>query len=740
MMADELLNAQDLITAKKHDTFHSEVITGKTGGLSTGANIDYATNAVTGQVQKTLPKVIDDLDWSYVGLFADGVTFTDKTDFAVDAVGTQWIYTGSLPFSATAGTVPSEPTYQVVHVKSASAISNANGGSVQDFIDAQDATLAHLAAGAYAVGLRLQFAELDGAEFDVVAGGTPNGLNIRDAGSGNTAVYRSEGGRIDFKHLGGVVGGVSDNRALWVSTLAALPAMGYTLVISAGVYGFSGWIPLVSNSDIVFEAGSEFKLLQSTGAVGGFVIGGVDADFNPIPYFNSQIFNMVIDCNNLVGENAFSALNAENINLFNPVIKNCLRSDTALGGRAFQFEGGVARNVNIYNPQILDCSIGINSQADPSGTYIAEGINYYDVVMRNVDVPFNIDSGFLNPENNIPLTMSTTVNGGNLYNCGRLTYLGVSDPVGGGIICGDRGSGLSVSNVRVINEVAYGGIGAIVRGTMFGVKLKNISAHLGSGATSIFDHNPVSFGYPSTESHASFVDADDVAVVGNLDYIVETKTGGGALGASMMRNVTVNSQLSSLAAIVGPNASSYTDAQLMVIDSDNSARGKNKATALKSLSSIVTSGNTLNSDTLGDWELNETRGVWTPSYSAESGTTASLVMSVSNAVWVRQGRMCNVSGYISTNDFTAGTLSGAVYLEGLPFTSSGYALCAISFASGFINHPLSGCVIPGENKIRLFKRSSSQSTDETLLVSDMTAGVSTGVNAFILSIQYETDA
>lgn len=134
-MADELLNAQDLITAKKHDTFHSEVVTGKAGGLSTGANIDYATNVVTGQVQKTLPKILEDLDWSYVGLFADGVTFTDKTDFAVDAVGTQWIYTGSLPFSATAGTVPSEPTYQAVHVKSASAISNANGGSVQDFID-----------------------------------------------------------------------------------------------------------------------------------------------------------------------------------------------------------------------------------------------------------------------------------------------------------------------------------------------------------------------------------------------------------------------------------------------------------------------------------------------------------------------------------------------------------------------------------------------------------------------------
>lgn len=174
MMADELLNASDLVAAKKHDTFHSEVVTGKAGGLSTGANIDYATNAVTAQVQKTLPKILNDLDWSYVGLFADGVTFTDKTDFAVDAVGTQWIYTGSLPFSATAGTVPSEPTYQVVHVKSASAISNANGGSVQDFIDSQ--TFPNVEAMLAFNGLQ--------------AGQVVKTLGYYEAGDGGHAYYR----------------------------------------------------------------------------------------------------------------------------------------------------------------------------------------------------------------------------------------------------------------------------------------------------------------------------------------------------------------------------------------------------------------------------------------------------------------------------------------------------------------------------------------------------------------------
>jgi len=63
-MAD-LLSVADLEAAKKHDTFHSEVITGKVGGLAGGADISAATNAVTGQVQKTLPETLRDLGVKY---------------------------------------------------------------------------------------------------------------------------------------------------------------------------------------------------------------------------------------------------------------------------------------------------------------------------------------------------------------------------------------------------------------------------------------------------------------------------------------------------------------------------------------------------------------------------------------------------------------------------------------------------------------------------------------------------
>ena len=56
----DALSLEDLKTAKKHQTFEAEVITGKAGGVPTGADIDYATNQVTGQAQKTLPAILRD--------------------------------------------------------------------------------------------------------------------------------------------------------------------------------------------------------------------------------------------------------------------------------------------------------------------------------------------------------------------------------------------------------------------------------------------------------------------------------------------------------------------------------------------------------------------------------------------------------------------------------------------------------------------------------------------------------
>lgn len=73
----DVLSLADLQTAKKHQIFEAEVITGKSGGVAGGADIDYATNQVTGQTQKTLPAVLRDVGFLPAGFdFSTGGTLS----------------------------------------------------------------------------------------------------------------------------------------------------------------------------------------------------------------------------------------------------------------------------------------------------------------------------------------------------------------------------------------------------------------------------------------------------------------------------------------------------------------------------------------------------------------------------------------------------------------------------------------------------------------------------------------
>ena len=97
----DVLSLADLQTAKKHQIFEAEVITGKSGGVAMGADIDYATNAVTGQTQKTLPAVLRDAGFSPVSWdFSTGGTLTvnDRDKVVYDPVSKTWYsYAGTLP-------------------------------------------------------------------------------------------------------------------------------------------------------------------------------------------------------------------------------------------------------------------------------------------------------------------------------------------------------------------------------------------------------------------------------------------------------------------------------------------------------------------------------------------------------------------------------------------------------------------------------------------------------------------
>lgn len=109
----DVLSLEDLQTAKKHQIFEAEVITGKVGGLAAGAGIDYASNQVTGQVQATLPKILRDIGFKPgMGDFATGFTVQPgQRDYAwYDPVSLNWYsYLGVIPptgYVVSSGTNP----------------------------------------------------------------------------------------------------------------------------------------------------------------------------------------------------------------------------------------------------------------------------------------------------------------------------------------------------------------------------------------------------------------------------------------------------------------------------------------------------------------------------------------------------------------------------------------------------------------------------------------------------------
>lgn len=109
----DVLSLADLQTAKKHQIFEAEVITGKSGGVAGGADIDYATNQVTGQTQKTLPAVLRDAGFRPASFtFATGGTLSvSDADLSVlwpgpSGDGNYYAWKGALPKTIPASSSP----------------------------------------------------------------------------------------------------------------------------------------------------------------------------------------------------------------------------------------------------------------------------------------------------------------------------------------------------------------------------------------------------------------------------------------------------------------------------------------------------------------------------------------------------------------------------------------------------------------------------------------------------------
>lgn len=104
----DVLSLEDMKTIKLHQTFEAEVITGRAGGVSSGAEIDYATNQVTGQVQKTLPAILRDMGFDPAAFdFTTGGTVNARDTVVYNPADNNWYsWAGTLPHVVAPGTDP----------------------------------------------------------------------------------------------------------------------------------------------------------------------------------------------------------------------------------------------------------------------------------------------------------------------------------------------------------------------------------------------------------------------------------------------------------------------------------------------------------------------------------------------------------------------------------------------------------------------------------------------------------
>ncbi|EAU3787744.1 hypothetical protein IOL99_003858, partial [Salmonella enterica] len=488
----------------------------------------------------------------------------------------------------------------------------------------------------------------------------------------------------------GITDDVTSIRAALITAATAKRAIHFP----DGVYLCSDFFSIPSHSRIYCDPGAVFKLTGSTN-LGGFAVTGINNQVQPELCEDVVTYNMTLDCSRIAGENGINGVICKNIRHYNPTVLNTLYDSVKLGGRAFQFEGGKIEDVNIFNPIIQNCSIGINSQGIPDVLKNVRALSYHSVAMLNVDIPFNIDSQISTPMENTSSSMSTSVFGASLHNCGRITggygTAATNPDLGGGIVCGDRGYGLYIDGLRVINDDSYGGIGSVFKGQMFGVTVHGLEFY-GRYAVTVIDNSPVGFGNPSQASYPSQISIDG-RVYTDLDYIW-TASDVSAIGNGRVR-LCVNIPIATLSHLFDVHAGGSTSAWIELINTNT-----NYSSGLRTLKNIYDSGNSI-----GVIDKYNSNGTWTPI----DGSGASLALTLSGPQrYYKDGNIVHFSmniRYPITSDTSNAVVSGLQILSSSSMAQfSGSASIAIKSLSSLS----SAGVVSGSGNIAFYNSSVGQ--------------------------------
>jgi hypothetical protein len=232
--------------------------------------------------------------------------------------------------------------------------------------------------------------------------------------------------------------------------------------------------------------------------------------------------------------------------------------------------------------------------------------------------------------------------------------------------------------------------------------------------------------------HGSILSPTSGAEQGQLHF--ETATAG-ALTEKMIIGTT-NLVINEIGAVFNVRIEGDTDANLFYTDATNSRVGIGIVTPAEKLDVvgkikvsdnivIGTSGKGIDfsatagtgtSELLADYE----EGTWTPVYVAETGTLGAITYVNVQGTYVKVGRLVTVTGGFYTSAFAAGTGSGKLLIDGLPFTAGAGVTAAVVGDSRLftLNNPTGGQISSGTTRVALLYRTTANGGINDLQVSD----------------------
>lgn len=245
---------------------------------------------------------------------------------------------------------------------------------------------------------------------------------------------------------------------------AADDAGGGTVYFPNGTYLIDDPILVYSNTTVVMSGVVKVDSMS----IGGYETVFVTDPVNPAD--NIQFINPQIDANNVVPTSGIMIrYGATNVRVEGGYIRNCVNSSSVPGGRGFNIEGGTGtQNITINGTNITGCWNGVSLAGGAAQANSNVSISNLTISDCQIAISlFGNTSGYPHSGEFMQAVFSNIA----IRNCGHLTTFTTQ----AGVICSDRGSNVSFSDIYVFNDSSYGAVGALWRGDANNISMSNVT-------------------------------------------------------------------------------------------------------------------------------------------------------------------------------------------------------------------------------------------------------------------------